>query len=140
MNKALFDSNILIDALNDIEAAREEMAHHQNAAISAITWMEVAVRMTAAEKAAFSEFLKNFPIEVIHTNEHIMDAATTIRGNSLVKPPAIKLMDAIIGATALVCDRLLITRNPRDFGTTKVRVPYRLQGGAVSDVLPPPAA
>ncbi len=37
---ALFHTNILIDYLNGIDAAREELARYAQASISLITWME----------------------------------------------------------------------------------------------------
>ena len=39
--RALIDSNILIDDLAGVEAARSELARHTAPAISAITWREV---------------------------------------------------------------------------------------------------
>ncbi len=41
MVKALFDTNILIDYLNGIPQAREEVALYDDSAISIISWMEV---------------------------------------------------------------------------------------------------
>ena len=40
---ALFDTNILIDHLNAIPQAREEIGRFESRAISIITWMEVMV-------------------------------------------------------------------------------------------------
>ncbi len=39
MVKALFDTNILIDYLNGISAAKKELARYEYRAISTITWM-----------------------------------------------------------------------------------------------------
>ncbi len=124
MVKALFDSNILIDALNGVELAVTELVSYEDAAISAITWMDVAVKMSAAEMAAFQEFLDIFPIEVLQTNPGICKAAALIRGESLAKAPKIPLPDAIIAATAVTTGRTVVTRNSRDFGTAAVHVPY----------------
>ena len=41
MVKALFDTNILIDYLRGIPAAREELGRYRPKAISLVTWMEV---------------------------------------------------------------------------------------------------
>ena len=38
---ALFDSNILIDVLNNIEPATKEIERHNTREISIVTWMEV---------------------------------------------------------------------------------------------------
>ena len=43
MVSALFDTNILIDYLNGVEAARTELGRYSDKAISLITWMEVMV-------------------------------------------------------------------------------------------------
>lgn len=43
MVKALFDTNILIDFLNAVPHAREELALYKDKAISVISWMEVLV-------------------------------------------------------------------------------------------------
>jgi hypothetical protein len=37
--KALFDTNILIDYLNAVPAARDELQRHAKKAVSIITWM-----------------------------------------------------------------------------------------------------
>jgi predicted nucleic acid-binding protein len=57
--KALLDTNILIDFLRGIPAARDEMNRHQDKAISIVTWMEVIAgapahtdRITKREGAA----------------------------------------------------------------------------------------
>jgi predicted nucleic acid-binding protein len=41
MVAALFDTNILIDYLRGIDAARDELAYYTEKCISIITWMEV---------------------------------------------------------------------------------------------------
>lgn len=41
MVKALLDTNILIDFLNGVPQARDEIARYRRTAISIITWMEV---------------------------------------------------------------------------------------------------
>ncbi|WP_093561583.1 PIN domain-containing protein [Pseudoduganella namucuonensis] len=138
MALALFDTNIIIDALNNHREAIEEMANYQDAAISVITWMEAAAKMTPAEMMEFDLLLANYPIEIIHTDDLIARAAAAIRGASLQRRPYIPLPDAIIGATANVTGRTIITRNPRDFGASQVHVPYTMHNGVIADVLPPP--
>ena len=39
--KALFDTNILVDYLSGIAAAKDEISLYDDKAISIITWMEV---------------------------------------------------------------------------------------------------
>ena len=47
MVTGLFDTNILIDYLNGIEQAREEMRRFADKAISLVTWMDVMVVQSA---------------------------------------------------------------------------------------------
>ena len=51
MVKALFDTNILIDYLRGIPAAREELDRYETRAISVITWMEVLTGAPPAHAA-----------------------------------------------------------------------------------------
>ena len=52
MVKALFDTNILIDFLRGVHAAREELGRYQLKAISLVTWMEVLVGAIRRPSAA----------------------------------------------------------------------------------------
>lgn len=55
--KALFDTNILIDYLNGIAAAKKELDLYESRAISIVTWMEVmsgAIRRWVIQRARFS--------------------------------------------------------------------------------------
>jgi predicted nucleic acid-binding protein len=121
MVKALFDTNILIDFLNGIEAARTEIALYQDRAISAITWMEVQVGTQPQEQHEVDLFLAGFTVLPI-------DAAVSKQAVVLRKGQSIKLPDAIIWATAQVHHRLLVTRNSKDFAPAHpgVRTPYVL--------------
>lgn len=120
--KALFDTNILIDFLNGIEAARSEIALYHDRAISVITWMEIQVGTQPTEQAEVDLFLAGFTVLPI-------DAAVSKQAVVLRKSQSIKLPDAIIWATAQVHHRLLVTRNSKDFAPThpSVRIPYVLQ-------------
>ena len=119
--KALFDTNILIDYLNGIDAARQEIARYAYPSISLITWMEVLVGTTAEEEPIVREFLHRF--QVVAIDQAVAEQAITLR-----KVRRIKLPDAIVQATALVGSMVLITRNTKDFpeGDAGIRVPYRL--------------
>ena len=61
MVKALFDTNILIDALKGIKQARAELERYDQAAISIITWMEVMVGAESAVAPATGAFLRVRP-------------------------------------------------------------------------------
>lgn len=123
MRLALFDSNILIDALNGIQQAVTEIGFFDDIAISSITWMEVISKplaeagwgkITPNEMQSIRDFLEVFT--VIHTNDTIMAEAARVRAGSLINPPKIRLPDAVIQATANVTGRLLVTRNKQDSG------------------------
>jgi predicted nucleic acid-binding protein len=119
---ALFDTCILIDYLNGVEAAADTLSvYGSDPAVSVITWMEVMVgaRRLGQESAtrSFLACFRNLPI-----NEAIAEQAVAIRSRSGVKLP-----DAIIDATAQVENRLLITRNISDFRKTPgVVFPYEI--------------
>ncbi|USX27767.1 PIN domain-containing protein [Oxalobacteraceae bacterium OTU3CINTB1] len=142
----LFDTNILIDNLQGIKAAEDEILNYDDAAISSITWMEVACRMTDFEKIAFHSFLDAAAIRIIHPDDNIMRRAATIRGHSIfVGPRKVPLLDCIIRATAEAYGRLIITRNPRDFfgPGSNVHMPYELSTDAAGNAIavnarPPP--
>jgi predicted nucleic acid-binding protein len=122
MVKALFDTNILIDYLNGIPDAGKEIGRYRQKAISLITWMEVMAGATAQDEAVIKAFLSQF--ELLPIDSTVSAEALAIR-----RTRRIKLPDAIILATARTGDRLLITRNTKDFPAgldPDVRLPYRL--------------
>ena len=121
MVKALFDTNILIDYLNGVPAAKIELDRYTDKAISVITWMEVLVGTTPDTDHATRSFLEGFQSLPI-------GAVVAGRSVELRKRHKIKLPDAIVWATAQVSDRILVTRNTKDFKADEpgVRVPYRL--------------
>lgn len=153
--RAALDSNILIDVLNGIPEAVIEISYYPVSYISAVTYAEVLVGCLLADKAMpfgpvhtnsqavlFPKFLARANIRVVHTTRAIMYRAAEIRADGLLSSPRrqIKLSDAIIGATADVQGLTVVTRNPRDFGANKVRIPYQIDGtGNVINVLTPPA-
>jgi predicted nucleic acid-binding protein len=121
MVKALFDTNILIDYLNAVPQARDELGRYDARSISIISWMEVMVGAPAEVEEATRAFLAGFSI--IGLDDEIAVGAVSLR-----RRHGIKLPDAIIWATAEVSSLLLVTRNTRDFGRDNpgVRVPYSL--------------
>jgi predicted nucleic acid-binding protein len=121
MVKALFDTNILIDYLSGISAAKKELARYETRTISTITWMEVLVGATAEEEAAIRAWLNSF--DVIGIDNAIANRAVEIR-----RTQRIRLPDAIVWATAQVHSLLLVSRNTKDFPADSpgVRVPYKV--------------
>jgi predicted nucleic acid-binding protein len=106
--KALFDTNILIDYLQGIEGAREELSEYHDLQISIITKIEILVGTIKDDEDIVREFLDNFTI--VNLNEEICEIAISLR-----KKHKIKIPDAIIWATAKYNNSLLITRNTKDF-------------------------
>ncbi len=117
----LLDTNILIDFLNGIDEAREELDNYRDPAISIVTWMEVLVGATAQDESLIRGFLDAF--EVVALDRDVAEIAIGLR-----RARAIKLPDAIIWASAQATNRLLVSRNARDFPEADpgVRIPYVL--------------
>ena len=118
--KLLFDSNILIGALNRSPTQRvdELLNGSETPAISVITWMEVLAGARPDRDRETRAFLALFYVYEI--TPEIAEAAVRIR-----KTTRLKLPDAVIYATALVAGRVLVTLNSRDFppGTPSVLIP-----------------
>lgn len=120
MVKALFDTCILIDYLNGIQSAKDEIELFKDKAISTVTWMEVMVGSDKNPHVPIEQWLsQTFTILDL-------DSPISIKAVEIRKSNKIKLPDAIIQATALVSERLLITRNTKDFSESDptVRIPY----------------
>jgi len=120
-SKVLFDTNILIDHLSGIEQAGAELRRYQDRAISIITWMEVMAGSNSEDESRIRAFLAAFRCLPVTTE--VAERSFAVR-----RQRKLKLPDAIILATAETADRLLITRNTRDFAADDpgVRIPYRL--------------
>ena len=118
---ALFDTNILIDHLNAVPHAREEIGRFESRAVSIITWMEVMVGANDDLIEPTRRFLDGF--KVIALDDEIARRAVELR-----RAHRIKLPDAVIWATAQTTGRLLVTRNTKDFSPDDpgVRKPYTL--------------
>ena len=119
--RALFDTNVLIDYLNEVEAAKIELARYERPAISVISWIEVLAGAKPAVEPETKRFLATF--ERIELTEAIADRAVSLRRSSKLRVP-----DAIILATARVENLVLVTRNTKDFAADEpgIRVPYSL--------------
>ncbi|MBB4228015.1 type II toxin-antitoxin system VapC family toxin [Rhizobium mongolense] len=119
MVTALFDTNILIDYLNAIPEARDELDRYGRRAISIITWMEVLIGANPDVEAATRSFLNNF--RIIAVDNAIAEGAVRLRQRHRIKLP-----DAIIWSTADTHALLLVTRNTKDFpgDNPGIRVPY----------------
>jgi predicted nucleic acid-binding protein len=117
---ALFDTNILIDYLNGVEASEKELGRHRDRLISIVTWMEVlAGAHDEAEADVIHMFLRDF--RVVDVTRLIAREAVEIR-----RARRCRLPDGLIWATARAESALLVTRNTKDFPQDDpgVRVPY----------------
>lgn len=119
--RTVFDTNILIDLLNGFEIARAEVKRHEEGAISHVTWMEILVGASPAREHGVRQMLSDF--RLIPLTNAIAEQAVIER-----RQRKIKLPDAIILATAMIEDGVLVTRNTRDFPKNErhVRIPYRV--------------
>ncbi len=122
MVKALFDTNILIDHLNAIPAARAEIGRYRDKAISIVTWMEVMVGAGPALEPATDRFLQGF--DVLALDRRVAERAVALRRQHR----RLKLPDAVIWATAQCHDRLFITRDKKSLpaGEPGIRTPYSI--------------
>ena len=120
MVKALLDTCILIDHLNGVPEARDEIARHEAPLISVVTWMEVMVGARPELEPATRAFLAGFA--QVPLDRAVAEAAVRLRRDRRIRLP-----DAIIAASAAVAGAALVTRNTRDFDERDagVRVPYR---------------
>jgi predicted nucleic acid-binding protein len=118
--KALFDTNILIDYLNGVEASGEELGRYRERLISIVTWVELlAGGRNDAENDVIEMFLRDF--RAVEVTRDIAREAVEIR-----RTRRIRLPDALIWASAQSESALLVTRNTKDFPRDDpgVRVPY----------------
>ena len=118
--KAVFDTNILIDYLNGIAAAAEELALYDEKLISIITYIEVMVGVSSSEEeAVIHGFLDSFTVCEL-------SAAIANESISLRKKLSLKVPDAIVYATAKSEKTIIVTRNTKDLKPDwpDVRVPY----------------
>ena len=118
---AVFDTNIVIDALNGVPAADTEYANYERVLISRVTWIEVLVG-AEDDEVRLREFLENY-FEIMPLDLAVSEAAVRLR-----REHRLRLPDAVIWATALTNDATLVTRNTRDFSPawSGIRMPYAL--------------
>ena len=119
--RALLDTNILVDHLNGVEAAREEIRRYERPLISPITWMEVMVGALESDSVVVRAFLSGF-------TQVPIDPAVAEIAVALRRQQGIRLPDAIIWASARKESALLVSRNSKDFppDAPGVRIPYRI--------------
>ncbi|PYJ50317.1 MAG: hypothetical protein DME87_06730 [Verrucomicrobia bacterium] len=112
--KALIDSDVLLDFLDGFAPAREELSRYRERCVSIISWIELMVgAKTSVEEETRRAFLHHFQKPV--TSEV---AAETVL---LRRKYRVKLPDAIIWATAMVENCLLVSRAIQTEGSVPLR-------------------
>jgi predicted nucleic acid-binding protein len=121
MSDPFFDTNILIDWLNDLPGAITELGRYSRPRISRIVWTEILAGEPLEQRDVVRDLIA--PFEVVEIDARIALAAANIRYRSRMK-----LIDAYILATAQVNGSILITRNTKDFPAELpgICVPYTL--------------
>ena len=116
---AVFDTNIVIDALNGVAEADAEYGRYERVLISRVTWMEVLIG-AEGDDADLRDFLETH-FEIIPLDLAVAETAVQLR-----RAHHIRLPDAIIWATARVHEATLVTRNTKDFNPEweGIRLPY----------------
>lgn len=121
MSDPFFDTNILVDWLEDRSQAVAELSRYNRHRISRIVWTEVLAGEPLEKRDTIQQIIS--PFEVVEIDARIASAAADIR-----RRMRMKLLDAFILATAQVNGAILITRNTKDFPAAMpgIRVPYTL--------------
>ena len=103
---SMFDSNIIIDALNRHKPAFEALKAFSNdvTVISRISWIEIVAGARSDHLAATEAYLRGCTI--IELTPDIAARAAEVRRQTRLKLP-----DAIILATASFTERQLVTRD-----------------------------
>jgi predicted nucleic acid-binding protein len=118
---ALLDSDVLLDFLDGHAAAAREIARYRECYVSIISWMEVLAGARAqADEDIRRGFLGHF--RVVPLTAQVAEEAVKLR-----REYRLKLPDAIIWASAITENCLLVSRNSKHFppNQASVRFPYR---------------
>jgi hypothetical protein len=118
--RAVLDSDVLIDYLQGLPQAAEELAQYRQPLYSVITFMELHCGARTPEQRAAVDVLLGTMTRV-ELSDAIARRAVELRQNLRLKLP-----DAVVLASAEVEGCILVSRNTRDFphGDPRVRFPY----------------
>lgn len=121
MSDPFLDTNILIDWLLQKPPAFEELMRYDAPRISRVAWAEVLAGEPPETRDRVVYLMRRFDIAEVTAD--IATAAADIRHRTRMK-----LLDALIYATAQVHGVMLVTRNTKDFPPNMpgIRVPYTL--------------
>lgn len=120
--KGVIDSDVLIDFLQGVPAARIELERYRQPLCSVISFMELLCgAQTAAERQSAEALLAS--LGRVELSDEVARRAVELRQTLRLKLP-----DAIVLASAEVEGCILVTRNTRDFPANdpRVRFPYTL--------------
>jgi len=118
---AVFDTNIIIDYLNGHAPARTEFDAVRRPVVSIITWMEVLVGVPADARVEVEEFLAD-RCDIALIDEEVARHAVIFRTDR-----RLKLLDAIVLATAFSRNQVLVTRDSGfKADDPLVRIPYHI--------------
>ena len=124
MSGFTFDTNIIIDALLNVEVAIAELEHAAAGGeplwVSRMVWVEILSKGSPEEIRSAKNYLARFSTDEL--DEEIAVLAGALRRER----PRLRSPDAIILATAQLRGRILVTRNTKDFSAEMpgVRIPY----------------
>ena len=112
----LIDTNIIIYYLEGEHSAVSFLRTHRGKlAISSITWMEtLSYPFSADEEQIVRAFLQE--LRLVEISSPVMELSVEIRRTKKMKLP-----DAIIAASAIHHDLILVTRNVKDFKGTAIK-------------------
>jgi predicted nucleic acid-binding protein len=119
--RACFDTNILIDLLNGVLAARRSVREYESRFVSIVTLIEVLSGGTTPEMERTARRLLG-RFSVVEVDTSVAELAVTVRRTTRLRMP-----DAIVLATAKHLECQLLTRDgdfPADDPT--IRVPYEV--------------
>lgn len=118
--KAVIDSVVLIDYLQGMADAKEEINKYSEPLYSVISWIEVMCGAETEEEETSAKLL--------FKSMHRVDLTSRIAQKAVEerKRSKLKLPDAVILATADCEGCILVTRNTKDFDPAdpRVRIPY----------------
>lgn len=119
---ALIDSNIIIDFFAGKLPAVAEVTRYDRVYVSVISYVEVMTGLSSSEEIEqAAQFFAM--VELIEINKAIAEESIKIRARNKIKLP-----DALILATSVTLNLLLITRDegPAFKNHSYVRYPYKI--------------
>ena len=118
--KAVIDSDVLIDYLQGVPEAKEEISRYSQPLYSIVSWMEVMCGADTDEERKSADALFKSMKRV--------DLSPDVAQKAVEERKRLGLPDAAILASADCEGCILVTRNTRDFSEDdpRVRFPYSL--------------